>query len=250
MKALVLIFALLLLAAAPSWADVAFDADDCYSGSSTGDLSWTHTPSGTPDGVLVLIGQSDDSEGDGVSTVTYGGNSMSEITNSPKQATGATEAISYLHGFFLGSSVPTGAQTVYVTSANGEELHACSFTVTTSSEDPEVNAVDVSIDSNVQSNPRATLGLNGKTSWVVIMAGSGMNTEDNIAPISPGWTQTYEFDSGSTSWGWYRYDTIGSTDVSCGWDQGTNDTHGMCVAINEGSGAAVTPKLTLMGVGP
>ena len=65
----------LVAAAAPSWGAPAFDAVSCIGAdtdSNTGDLSWTHTPVGTPRGVIVLVAQNV-ANGDEVDGVTYGG---------------------------------------------------------------------------------------------------------------------------------------------------------------------------------
>ena len=93
-------------------------AYDAHSNSSQGTstLSWTHTPSGTPKGVWVYVLQYNDGETDQVTGVTYGGVSMTETADSPLLIN-RTEDYG-VYSYFLGSSVPTGAQTVVV-SVNG-----------------------------------------------------------------------------------------------------------------------------------
>jgi hypothetical protein len=77
--------------------------------------SFTHTPVGTPKGVLVYA-----IENAAASTITaeitgctYGGIAMTQVANSPAQNTAATED-GLVYGFFLGSGIPTGIQTVTV----------------------------------------------------------------------------------------------------------------------------------------
>ncbi|HUW56670.1 MAG TPA: hypothetical protein VMZ92_08550, partial [Planctomycetota bacterium] len=86
---------------------VAYDA-----GSTSGyesNPSWTHTPSGTPRGVVVWTVSA---SGDNCSNVTYGGVSMTEVTGSPNNKSSG-EGIR-VQCFFLGSGLGTGAKTVSV----------------------------------------------------------------------------------------------------------------------------------------
>lgn len=86
--------------------------------------SWTHTPVGVPRGVFVL-GAYPNGATDRVSGITYGGVSMSRI-QMQRRTSGAQKA-AFL--YFLGSSIPTGAQTVVVsgTSDSGGESVCLSF---------------------------------------------------------------------------------------------------------------------------
>ncbi len=76
-----------------------------------GNLTWTHTPVGTPRGVQVFIVQ-DESETDQVSTVTYDGDSLTENTGSPNgKANDETEAGDQSYLCFT-SHAPTPPQTL------------------------------------------------------------------------------------------------------------------------------------------
>lgn len=80
----------------------------------TSSNSFTHTPVGTPRAVMVSIAVSTLST-DNVSGVTYGGVTMHRVNTAVDTATEPARVYQY----FLGSNIPTGAQTVAVTVASG-----------------------------------------------------------------------------------------------------------------------------------
>jgi len=92
---------------------VAFDAVTIFPATeATGNFSETHTPAGTPRGVIVLINQEETVGSDEVTSVTYGGMPLTEVPLSPVINTQGEGGVVY--GYYLGSSVPAGAQTVAV----------------------------------------------------------------------------------------------------------------------------------------
>ena len=111
---------------------VAFDAaSESHTGTtpstSEASFSWTHTPGGTPAGVLVFTFSQTASQI--CTAVTYGGVSMTAVTGGSAQdtagETGATKA------WFLASGIPSGAQSVVVTRNNtADECYAIAITVT------------------------------------------------------------------------------------------------------------------------
>src|SRR3990167_4762685 len=94
---------------------IAFDAASNPT-AGTGELSWTHTPVGTPRGVLVLVSQAVGVTNE-ITGVTYGGSALSAVIGSPTSYSGAGDD-GQVYGYFLGVSIPAGAQTVVV-SVNG-----------------------------------------------------------------------------------------------------------------------------------
>jgi hypothetical protein len=102
---------------------VALDATSAGAGG-TGNFNWTHTPVGTPKGVWVVIPQ-DTGQTDEVTAVTYGGVAMERvIAGSPtnpifRDGVGGDDG--GIYEYFLGSGIPTGAQTVAVTVNGAEE---------------------------------------------------------------------------------------------------------------------------------
>lgn len=96
---------------------IAFDAESEAEGTS---LSWTHTPAGTPKGVLVGIVENARSTL-GVTAVTYGAVGMTKVLDAFDTAT----ELGAVSVWFLGSGVPTGAQTVAVTAGADAKWGSC-----------------------------------------------------------------------------------------------------------------------------
>jgi hypothetical protein len=191
--------------------------------------TWTHTPVGTPRGILVFVLQYATGSDD-VTGVTYGGVAMTELGTSPLlHSTGETFSV---YAYFLGTSIPTGAQSVAVT---GTASNKCgvSYSVTANT-DTKVENSSAFINSDSQANPSATLGLNGKTCFVALGAMSGHNGVASTTPTA-GWTSSFEdVSSGVTQVSLaYKYDTIGSSDVTVGWTQTAEDATSIAVAITE-----------------
>lgn len=92
--------------------EVIFDQVSGSTGTST--FSWTHTPFGTPRGVVVMV-TANTSGTDVISGVTYGGVAMTRLQYAIDTA-GEPGAVWM---YFLGSGVPTGARTVQVTVSSG-----------------------------------------------------------------------------------------------------------------------------------
>lgn len=211
---------------------VAFDAFSNPT-AGTGALSWTHTPVGTPKGVIVHVVE--DAATDGVTGVTYGGTSMAEVPGSPNECdTGGTDGV--VHCFFLGSSVPIGAQTVVV-SISGSVTRQAGATTVTADADTEVVDSDGTICSVALANPSVTLGLSGRTSFASIGFLSGRDSVGGFSPLT-NWTDRLEEDFGISGAGFYTFDTIGSSDVTAGWSQIADGAVMVAVAISEVAGSS------------
>lgn len=240
---------LALCLASPLGAAVAYDATSESALTATDlDASWTHTPVGTPRGVaLYCISIAND---DAIGGVTYGGVAMTEVTGSPIVKT-STEIIQ-VHAYFLGSGIPTGAQTIVADGiGGGADDYICRAFSVTADDNTALAAVDATINSSSVTNPSITLALGGKTSFVSIGFMSGQGVVTGTTPFS-GWTSVSETDFGAQVGGFYRYDTIGSTDVTSGWTQSADDAVAIVVGITEvaaGTAGAARSSLMLLGVG-
>jgi hypothetical protein len=232
---------------------VAFDAATNVA-AGTGNLSWTHTPVGTPKGIVVFIVQNAGAT-DEVTSVTYGGVAMTEITGSPVlHSTGESGAV---YAYFLGTGIPTGGQTVAVTvNATGSSKRAVAFSVTAATSRTKVQTQDATINSDSLANPSVTLSLSSVSCWCAIGFHSGQNQPAGITPLAS-WTGYLEHDFGNQNAGFYRYDTVGTANVTAGWTQTAEDAVMIAVAIaednitlvaNAGSysitGNAMSPKKT------
>lgn len=87
----------------------------------------THTPSGTPKGVVVQIAQdlSTTDELTSTTAVTYGGVTMQRVHKDDRATT-----LGCNYTYFLGANIPTGAQTVAITSSGTSNKRAQISTVT------------------------------------------------------------------------------------------------------------------------
>lgn len=205
---------------------VAFDAYSQNATEETGNISFTHTPVGTPRGILIFVFWVQNTSE--VSSVTYGGDSCT-LTPAGRISIG-TEPGSVVC-YWLGTSIPTGAQTVSITVSGASGKRACCYSVTASA-DTEI-ADEASI-STTTANPSATLNLGGKTSFCAQAFTTG---EDDIAtnctPLT-NWTSRMENDSGTRGSGSYSYNTIGSADVTVGYtDANSEETALLAVALTE-----------------
>lgn len=218
---------------------IAFDAISNRSGV-TGDLSFTHTPVGTPAGVLVLVGEVDEFSGlaDGVVSVSYGGVSLSEVLNSPLLYSNAGYS-SNIHGFFLGNDIPTGAQTVAVTVSGSAKRAARAITVTAAK---NTRVLTTNTITGIGSDPSGTLLLDGMQAFVVQAGGAAVASAANVSPLTD-WTSRYEYDPGTMINYCYTYNTIASSNVTFGATVSSNSCNSiLAVAIAE---AASLPESNL-----
>jgi len=165
-------------AAAGGGSNIVFDA--VTEGTGTTSLSWTHTPTGTPRGVVGFCINTA-SAVDVFSGATYGGTAMTKIADADDSVTepGFTEA------YFLGASIPAGAQTMVCTVASGSESKwGVVFTVTADGDTQTAGAgfcVAESANGAGIDDPSCTIGSITGSSWAVAAAYSGLGAEGNIS---------------------------------------------------------------------
>src|SRR5574341_1878884 len=206
---------------------VAFDAFTANA-NQTADFNFTHTPVGTPKAGIVWVVETG-TTADHIAGITYGGTAMTEVAGSPNiLSTGETGAV---YCYFLGASIPTGAQSVSVdTTATSNYIAYC--VTLTASANTEIVDSDGTINSTSITNPSVTLSLSSKTSFAALALHSGAQTVGGITPLT-NWTGRSETDRGATQAACYTFDTIGTSDVTAGWTQTTEDASAICVAISE-----------------
>lgn len=137
-------------------------ATDALGHTAASAFTWTHTPTGTPKGVVVAITQPLGST-DEVSAVTYGGVALSRVRSTARTTTEAMRVYLY----FLGSGIPTGAQTVSVTSTGTTAKQGHCFTMTTTDGSDTVVDADNGSDLGIIANPSLTVTHSGTlNSWV------------------------------------------------------------------------------------
>ncbi len=178
---------------------LAFDAVSNSGALSTLDLSWTHTPVGTPRAVVVLILEAAPSGTDGVGAVTYGAVPMTQAPLSPfAGSAGAENAVH--HAFHLGVGIPVGAQTVFVDSIAGWSKSAVAVTVTAAA-DTEVADTDAQGSASA-TTLTATLATIVET-FVCASGFSGVSSPANMT-WDAGETMLRELDNGVYVFEWAR----------------------------------------------
>lgn len=154
---------------------------DAYSSSSgTGDLSFTHTPVGTPTGVAVFVWQYNSSTGQiAADGVTYGGRVMErEIFG--LFTLGGVNAVGYM--YWLNREIPPGPQTVAV-DTTATLLRQCSVVTMTGGTNCELDASNFSYSNATPStNPTMSLTLNKRG----LLLGSLLSDLDDGSTINPG----------------------------------------------------------------
>ncbi len=185
-------------------------------------------------GVLVLAVMN--SKSHETATATYGGASMTEVALSPASKSTGEDAVAV--GFFLGASVSQGTQTAQVT-WSGSATAEKQMMVVTYTADNDMSVVDTStiiLDSSGV-DPSVTLSLSGDTCACAQIWMSGRGTTSGVSSPT-GWTNQAENDAGSAIVGGDTYDTIGSSDVSAGLVQASDDIVLLGVAVKESAAAA------------
>jgi hypothetical protein len=226
--------ALLLLALLLPFAAIAAPAYDASSMATagTGELNWTHTPSGTPRGAICFV-VDNTATTDQISGVTYGGTAMNEVALSPITINDTEDGT--VHGFFLGSSVPTGAQTVIVSVSAATTKQAACFTITASA---DTQIQDTSTGTGTAEPVSATVSLGGVTSFVAQGLFSGVANLANVTP-NASWSSRHEHAFAAAGAMFYTYDTVSTADVTAGADFAGGDEWALlAVAISEASSSS------------
>jgi hypothetical protein len=160
---------------------------------------------------------------------------MADVAGSPNtKLTGEAMAV---HVFFLGSSIPAGAQTVVFVNAVATDVALTGCVTLTAANDTEIVDTDATISSDAVANPSAVLVLGGATSFAAQVFGSGQNAEGSVTPLT-NWTSRDSADLGSQTGFIHTYDIIGTTDVTMGWTQASEDAVAVGVAVTESAGGA------------
>ena len=101
-------------------------------------FSWTHTQTGTPQGVLVFVHVMD-SASDLVTSVTYGGAALTRVTGGAAVDSAGEPGRTDL--FFLGSGLASGNQTIVVNRTNNANIMYASAATVTAATDTEVTGI-------------------------------------------------------------------------------------------------------------
>ena len=218
---------LLLLLAAPAFGTVAY-CNGNTPANSTGNFSFSFTPSCTPGAILLWVLQDSASGVSQVSTPTYGGVIMVAAAGSPV----CMASQRCIYKYFLGSNIPTGLQTVVV-NVTGSANKSVTVLALSSARNTEYVDVDTTIN-GTGANPSVTMALAGRTAFVAIGFVTNITGAGNITPTA-GWSvPTAEVLFTNPPVGAvYKYDTIASSDVAAGWTQASASSSAIAVAVTE-----------------
>lgn len=215
---------------------IAFDASSSFD--ITGSGSGTHTPAGTPRGVVVCIAE-DIGTTDVISGVTYGGTAMTRLAYVANDFGNETNSV-YI--YFLGASIPTGAQTVAVTVASGttaKRVWTVSFTAAADTESactPQTFESSSSAASWSVTLPTAA----GFAGSVVSAFATGLGNCGN-STLPTGFTQVSCVDFGASTAKAAYDDGLSGANIVVEWTGSANDDVSMAaVAIQEAAGGGGT----------
>lgn len=244
MKRLGLALALVLLAL-PGWADVGFDAaTESVRTGTENPYTFDHTPSGTPRGIVLTISHGGTGT-DVISNVTYGGVTMTRLqTNND----GAIE-VGRSYVYFLGSSIPTGTQTVSAgTNGDTADMHFVAYSLTANDDTESIDADGISGDA---ANPSVTLQYTGRVAIAIAALYGGGSAPSAFTP-NGNCSTVHDHDLGAFYSESIRQTTPGSSDFAIGGTAATDDVAFSAVAIAElagGGGGCTGTLIALTGAG-
>ena len=185
----------------------------------------SHTPVGTPKGaVVVIVGGAYDV--DEVTGVTYGGTAMTRTVRAQDSA--VELGVAYI--YFLGSSVPTGAQDVvasYSQAGNQCEKVIGVYTLTGTG---DLSVLDYGAVNDDATNPSSSLNAGAVTGIAIAGLYSG---QDEVSYVTEGTGVT---EDGTHDWGAYTgyfgHQATPATGVfSIGWTAASDDVALVAVMV-------------------
>jgi len=192
--------------------------------------TWTHTPVGTPRGVIGLCGKGANFT-DTITSWSYGGVALTRVRWQTRETTELLAVFVY----FLGASIPTGAQEVSITTTGTNPSWPQIATVTAAA-DTEVD-VENGADAGIIANPSLALSPTAQAMLYYICQ-SGLNTPVNT-PES-GTTLLVTRDCGASSSHMGRKEVSGAGATTIGWTSASDDVCHAGLAIKEVAAAAAS----------
>jgi hypothetical protein len=202
-------------------------------------FSWTHTPAGTPRGVVVFVCVH--GAGGIISSITYGGAAVTAVSGGEAADTagegGACTA------YFLGSSVPTGAQSIVVNRTNNATIVYAAAVTVTAAGDTDVAGVTLIQEDGTLAEVVVDDGSPGADSMRYGGIMSGLASPPAAGANS---TVLQDIDLGARGSSLVRENTAGQGSRSVGWSSGTiDDRAAVLLAVVEiASGAEHTVNRT------
>lgn len=183
---------------------------------SAGTFSWTHTPTGTPKGVMVVVFTNDSV--DLVTSVTYNGVYMNKVCRAAVDSAGE---FCHTQLYFLGAGVPTGAQTVEVTRTGTSAMYAAAVTVTAGTDETEAVGF-VYLEGDGTLAEQSVTSTNGTACRYAAIT-SGLSAVPGAGASSTSLGTGATIDYGVRVTGFVRETTTGSGARNIGFSSGTSD---------------------------
>jgi hypothetical protein len=193
---------------------IAFDAATS-SGVFETTKEFEHTPAGTPRGVIVQITDTGPGGTDKITSVAYGGVTM-ERKKIQELTTGGEQGAVY--EYFLGSGIPTGKQTVKITTSASIKRYATVVTLTASANTESLAVGGVSNDS--LANP--SFEIAAPASREAFIYGGLVSGHENPANVTPNGSYTQVLEVGE----------LGSTNELINHIRRTSNSSGGTVTVS------------------
>jgi hypothetical protein len=230
---------------------VAFDASSKSSAINTASqseasFSWLHTPVGIPSGVLIFVLANHQTNGS-ISGVTYGGIALTAVPSG--LASDTLGEPGRVQTWFLGSNIPTGAQTVQVTRGNDiTSVWAVCITVTTATGESAVTGVQTVSENAILIEASIDDSSPGTNSMRFAGAHSGQAVMD-VGANSTLLQQLSSAGGGSVTWTIVRETISGQGSRPVGFNGVSDDAAAVYLAVIE-SGVVVGDGAKLLSGAP
>jgi hypothetical protein len=192
--------------------EVTFDAASEFERTlTTTPQTWTHTPVGAPNGVVVTVVHGT-SATDHVTGVTYGGVALTRVVT----ITDAAGEPGRSDIWFRGTGIPTGPQTVSVTlaSATTDDIHFVCITLRTY-DGSDMEVVDSDSQGGDFANPSRTLQYNSRACIAIGSLYSGLQNLTDVT-LGAGLTLVHDMDMGQFISKVFRQTAVGTSDFTIG----------------------------------
>lgn len=196
-------------------------------------FTWTHTPAGTPRGVLVYVFTRSATQT--VTGVTYGGVAMTAEAGGVAIDTGGEAG--RVDTFFLGTGIPTGAQSIVVSRTNNGTIMYASAATQTAAATTEITGIVLLQGDGAFSQQSVNDGSPGTNSLRYAAGYAGGN---NVLAAGANSTILNNIDFGSFTANMARETTAGQGARNVGFTSGSDDRAGVHLAVREATSTVVS----------
>lgn len=190
-------------------------------------FSWTHTQTGTPQGVVVFVHVMN-SATDTVTSVTYGGTALTRVSGGA--AVDSANEPGRTDLFFLGNGLASGNQTIVVNRTNNANIMYASAATVTAANETEVTGIILLQGDGTMAEQSVDDGSIGTNSVRYAAAFSGLNAVPTVGANS---TSLQSIDIGNQTAALVRETTAGQGARLVGFTTASDDRAAVHVAVRE-----------------